>query len=215
VQFAMVTVLLVTAGLFTGSANVAKEAELGFATDDRLLIGLAPGDNGYDEARGRQILDEAVTRASSLPGIRSATMVHDVPLGPSSTSMEVRVQDAPAAVPPRRVSYNVVGPTYFETMGIPIVRGRTFDASDARAGDPAVVNETLARSYWPGDDPIGKELVTARAGAGARIYQVIGVARDAKYNSIPLYSSSSRRCSRAWHWQPAMFRRAASSPEIR
>ena len=96
VQFAIVTVLLVTAGLFTGSANVAKEAEVGFATGDRLLFRVSPGDNGYDEPRGRQIFDDVLARAASLPGVRSATTVHDVPLGASSASFEVRAQDQPA-----------------------------------------------------------------------------------------------------------------------
>jgi putative ABC transport system permease protein len=183
-QFAIVTVLLVTAGLFTGSANVGKEAEVGFATSDRLLIRLSPGDNGYDEPRGRQIVDDILTRAASLPGVGAATSVHDVPLGASSASFEVRAQDQPLDAAPRRVSYNVVGPNYFATMEIPIVRGRHFDVPGALAGNPVIVNETLAGSYWPGEDAIGKRLTVAREGDNVRRYEVIGVARNAKYNSI-------------------------------
>jgi putative ABC transport system permease protein len=184
VQFALVTVLLVTAGLFVGGARVAADTELGFATDHRLLVGVSPRDNGYDERRGRQIFDDVLARAASLPGVRSATIVQDVPLGASSSSIEVRAHDQPADAPLRRISYNVVGPNYFEAIGIPLARGRTFDAPGALTGNPAIVNERLAAMYWPGQDPIGKEIVVVREGTADGRYEVIGVARDAKYNSI-------------------------------
>jgi predicted permease len=183
VQFALVTVLLVTAGLFMSGASGTKNTDIGFATDSRILIPVSPGDNGYDETRGRQILDEALTRAAALPGVRSATLVWDVPLGASSSSIEVRAQGQAADAPPRRVSYNVVGSKYFETMAIPMVRGRSFDAPGALAASAAIINETLAESYWPGQDPIGQALIVAREG-DARRYDVIGVARNAKYNSL-------------------------------
>jgi putative ABC transport system permease protein len=99
-------------------------------------------------------------------------------------SFEVRARDQGPDAAPRRISYNVVGPGYFDTMGIPLVRGRTFEAAGALAGNPVIVNERLAGSYWPGQDPIGQELMVAREGSEARIYEVIGVARDAKYNAI-------------------------------
>ncbi len=183
VQFALVTLLLVTAGLFTGSARALDQEEIGFATSNRLLLDLAPGDLGYDEARGRQVLDDVLARATALPGVRSATLVQDVPLGLSSSSIEVRA-DATADAALLRVAYNVVGPGYFEAMGIPILRGRTFDAPGALDGPVAVVNETLAALYWPGEEPVGKGLIWAREGDEATRYEVIGVARDAKYNSV-------------------------------
>jgi predicted permease len=184
VQFALVTVLLVTAGLFMGRAGGTQDVDIGFATGSRILIPVSPGDNGYDEPRGRQILDEALARAGALPGVRSATLVQDVPLGASSSSIEVRAQDQAADAPSRRVSYNVVGPKYFETMAIPLVRGRSFDSPGALAGSPAIINETLADTYWRGQDPIGKSLIVAREGVDAQRYDVIGVARNAKYNSL-------------------------------
>ena len=107
-----------------------------------------------------------------------------MPLGASSASFEVRAQDQPADAAARRVSYNVVGPHYFEAMEIPLVRGRTFDTGGVLAGSPAIVNETLAASYWPGQDPIGQQLSVAREGDDPRRYDVIGVVKNAKYNSI-------------------------------
>jgi predicted permease len=182
VQFAVVTVLLVTAGLFAESATAAKETELGFSQEDRLLVPVSPGDNGYDESRGRRIVEEVLARARAIPGVRAATAVRDVPLGPSSSSFEVRAEGQGPNADARRVAYNVVAPNYFEAMGIPIVRGRTFDSP--AAGSPVVVNETLAALYWPGADPIGHGLTIAREGGETARYDVVGVARDAKYNSM-------------------------------
>jgi predicted permease len=83
----------------------------------------------------------------------------------------------------RNIYFNVVGGGYFETMGIPVVRGREFGAAD-REGAPGtvVVNQTLAARMWPGADPIGKRL--SFAGASGPWLTVVGVARDAKYNSL-------------------------------
>ena len=76
--------------------------------------------------------------------------------------------------------YNQVGPGYFETMGIPIVRGRAITARDTADQPPvAVVNETMARRYWPGRDPIG---ATIRYGRGP--VTIVGVARDGKYSRL-------------------------------
>ena len=76
---------------------------------------------------------------------------------------------------------NTVGAGYFETMDIPLVRGRGFEPSDREGGAPvAVVNESFARRFWPGEDPIGRRFNTGRSGTR----EVVGVARDGKYWSL-------------------------------
>jgi predicted permease len=182
-QFALVTVLLTTAILFTRSASNAKTADLGFATDNRLLFTLAPGDNGYDAERGRRIIEDLLTQVRGIPGIRAASIVHDVPLGPSSSSIEVRPADQSTA-DAARTSYTIVDADYFAVTAIPLLAGRSFDERDSAAAPRvAVVNELLARRFWPGENAVGKQLRLARDADDTR-FEIVGVVRNATYNSL-------------------------------
>ena len=137
---------------------------------------------GYDEAHGIAVIDRLIDRVSALPGVVAASVARTVPLDLASGSdMGVSIDGyTPRDGEEIIAHYNQVGRAYFETMGIAIVSGRPFDQRDRPdAVRAAIVNETMARRYWAGRDPVGS---TIRFSSGA--VTVIGVARDGKYQRL-------------------------------
>jgi predicted permease len=180
-QVALSCVLLIAAGLFLRSLRRGGEIDTGFATRSALLASLDLFPVGYDEARGRIFYRQAVERLGRLPGVESATVAALLPLGFSSNSTNLRIDGYEPE--PREevvVSFNNVGPAYFETLGIPLKAGRGFDLRDDEHGAPAmVVNETMASRYWPGGNALG-----GRVHGYGKDFTVVGIARDGKYQSL-------------------------------
>jgi macrolide transport system ATP-binding/permease protein len=181
-QITLSCLLLIAAGLFVRSLGRASDIDPGFSARNVLLasVDLFPG--GYDEERGRVFYRELLRRAAGLPGVESVSLASAVPLdfGGSSSSSLTIAGYTPGPEEEVVVEYYVVGPEYFHTMGIPLVAGRDFTAQD-EAGKALVlvINETMAKRYWPGRNPIGG---TVRF--GARDFAVAGVARDGKYQQL-------------------------------
>jgi predicted permease len=181
-QIALSLVLLVAASLFTRSFARAGSMDPGFTLRQGVLasIDLLPG--GYDQARGVALLDQIADRVSSLPHVVSASVARSIPLDLSGGSdMGVDVEGYAAREGEEvQAQYNQVGTGYFSTMGIPLVRGRAFDGHDRAGGQRvAIVNETMARHYWAGRDPIGGVI---RFGTGP--VTIVGVAKDGKYQRL-------------------------------
>lgn len=183
-QFAMVTLLLVLAALFMRSAAAARTVDVGFETDNRLLFSISTDDNGYDATRGRQLLEDLLARTRALPGVSSVEAISETPLGFDTGSMEVRPFDK-SNEQPIQVGNAVTSTTYLRTIGVPIIQGRAFEDGD-RLDSPRVVivNETLAANFWPGQNPIGKKIVRPGEGTAELVFEVIGVARNAKYRQF-------------------------------
>ena len=181
-QVGLSVVLLVCASLFARSLSHAGSVDPGFTLRQGLLasIDLLPG--GYDEARGALLVQRLLDRVAALPNVTGATVARTMPLDVGGSSdMTVTVDGyTPRDGEEVMAYYNQIGPAYFETMGIPLVRGRGVTSRDV-AGQPAVavINETMARRYWPGRDPIG---TTIRFGRGP--VTIVGVARDGKYSRL-------------------------------
>ena len=181
-QVGLSVVLLVCASLFARSLTHAGSIDPGFSARDGLLasMDLLPG--GYDEKRGPIFIQQLLERLSAVPHVTRASVAKTVPLdlgGSSETGLTVDGY-VPAAGEEIVPGYNVVGPDYFETMGITIVRGRSIVARDAAGQPPVVViNETMARRYWIGRDPVG---ATVRFDGHAAT--VVGIARDGKYQRL-------------------------------
>jgi predicted permease len=181
-QLALCLVLLVAASLFARSVTRAGAMDPGFALRDGILASVDLLPAGYDEARGTVLFEQLTARVSSLPHVVSASVARSIPLDLSSGSdMGINVDGyTPRDGEEVQSSYNQVGTGYFETMGIPIVRGRAFDTRDRRgAARAAIVNETMARRYWPGRDAVGG---TIRYGSGP--VTIVGVAKDGKYQRL-------------------------------
>lgn len=183
-QVALSLLALVGAGLFLRSVRHALSIDPGFRTGDILNVSFDAGAQGYDETRGRHFYRQVLDRVESLPGVVSATFSNSRPLNRGALYRLVEVEGDASPDADRRppIRSHMVGPRYFETLGIPIRQGRAFTPQD-RADAPlvAVVNETMARALWPGRDPVGQRF---RDPDEDLLIQVVGVAADARYTSL-------------------------------
>ena len=182
-QMAMSLVLLVAAGLFIRSLQNASSIDPGFSARRALLLGMDLSLVGYDDDRGRVFFRDLRERLAALPGVESVSLTTIVPLGLSSGRRSLSVRGHTPA-PGEEMEFHVasVGPQYFETMGVELARGRGFTDQDRReAPGVVVVNESFARRFWPGQDPIGKEV--GLEGDEGPWSTVVGLARDGKYTS--------------------------------
>ncbi|HEY5028567.1 MAG TPA: FtsX-like permease family protein, partial [Candidatus Angelobacter sp.] len=183
-QVAGSLVLLIVAGLFVRSLGKAQHMSLGFDPDRVLNLSMDVREAGYNEARGREFYRELTARMRALPGVQSASMAFSVPFGYYRQNARVYVEDHPLAPGEQAPEYfyNVVDPGYFETLRIPISRGRAFTGADGPAMPRVgIVNETMARRFWPDQDPLGKRFrIDSLSGPPIT---VIGVAKDGKYLS--------------------------------
>jgi macrolide transport system ATP-binding/permease protein len=181
-QIALSFILLVGAALVIQSLQRIRTGSPGFSTDGILLTSIDLFGSGYDAERARNFEDQLIERVRALAGIESAAYARVTPFSYrtyfSSPIAVDGYQSAPDEQP--TVEYNQVGPAYFTTMGIPLVSGREFTDADNDTSLPvAIVNETMAAHYWPGQDPLGKRIQMK-----GRSMQVVGVARLAKYSNI-------------------------------
>ncbi|MCC6860221.1 MAG: ABC transporter permease [Bryobacterales bacterium] len=182
-QVALSVVLVVGAGLFVRTLANAYAADPTFRPEEVLLTDLDVASAGYDERRGGALYAQLLERVRALPGVRAAALVFVVPLGgrrggtnvetgPDETGRRKKVQ----------VGFNVVSPGYFRTVGIPVVRGRDFNASDRPGAAPvALINEEMARRLFPGREPLGVQFRVEWPPAG--LVEVVGVVRDGRFRS--------------------------------
>jgi predicted permease len=184
-QVAGSLVLLIVAGLCMRSLQQAQVVDLGFDAANVITARLDPHQIGYDEPRTIAFYDELERRLARLPGVASVGMSFSVPTGyildgaPVAREGEILATEEPRA----NVTCNTVTPAFFDTLRIPILHGRGFTAQDTETSTRVViVNETLARQMWPGQDPIGKRLIIPRW--DGRLWEVVGVARDSKYIAV-------------------------------
>lgn len=181
-QVAMSLVLLVVAGLFLRTVREAAKISPGFEPDGLYLTDVSLGLLGHDDTRGLAFYRRLVERVRALPGVSAVTVARRVPLGLGSLTTRVGLegQTPPSGEKGFSTDMNTVGPDYFETMRIPIVAGRAFQTSDREDAAPvAIINETFSRRFWPGADPIGKEI-----SLGQKRLRIIGVARNGKYRRL-------------------------------
>jgi predicted permease len=183
-QVAVSLTLLVVAGLLLRSLQTAAAFDPGFKTDNLLLAQFDLRRHGYSQEQGQAFYRQLIERLKSLPDAGAVTSATITPLG---TGRESQGYSIPGHVTPNgdaifSIGNNVVGPDYFTTMGIPLLRGRDFDARDAQPGARSVViNETMARRFWPQADAVGQNI---QVGTDGPMMEVIGVARDIKYYSL-------------------------------
>jgi len=159
-QIAGSLVLLIVAGLFTRSLMSAQRSDLGFDPQHVLNVALDPALAGYTQTDAFNAAERVHARIQSLPGVRSASLAVSVPMGGFNMgyALDIEGYTPPAGERTASAGCNVVSPGYFQTMGIPVVRGREIQANDDQ--DPAhiaVVNQAMAERFWPGTDPIGKQ----------------------------------------------------------
>jgi predicted permease len=184
-EIALSMVLLVSAGLFLRGALAASSLDPGFELERQAIVEIDTSLVGYEEERGRELLRELEERLARVPGVRSVGSAGIVPFGIVGLGKAVSPAEE-GADPEQRVGagFNVAGPGYFETMGVPVLRGRTFRRSE---GSPvAVIDETLAQRLWPEGEAIGRHLRILSQDSGgdeeAEVIGVVGPMRDSVFD---------------------------------
>ena len=181
-QMALSTVALISAGLFVRSLSEAYRADPGFDPHRVLLVSFDPFLSGYDDNRGREFYRLLVERVGTIPGVQSVTLARRLPLTLSGIAFANVVIEgyAPTKDEDMHLNYETVGPHYFQSMRIPLLRGRDFDERDQeRAPGVVIINETMAQRYWPGGDALGKHLKLTKGWL-----EVVGIAKDVKNRSL-------------------------------
>jgi predicted permease len=185
VQVSLSLTLLIATSLLLRALNHEQNIQPGFATDHRLFVNLWSHDRTMSESSQREenarIFTSLLQQARELPGVREATLSSSL-LGSEMTP--ACAATSPNAAP-RKLESNVVEPNYFEMMRLPVVRGNAFGPGGSFTEPPAVVvNETMARTWWRGEEALGKPLWLGCTPEERRLGTVIGVARDAKYDDL-------------------------------
>jgi predicted permease len=182
-QIAGSLVLLVVAGLFVRSLNAMQTMDFGFKPDQVLNLAVDPGEIGMNSAQTHDLARSITSRLQQLSGVQAVAHASSVPLGYINTGGDAVIIDGvppPADPSTFHAEYNVVTPGYFDVMGIEVLHGRGLSESDDEHGrDVAVVSESMARKYWPNQDPIGRTFRLATQ--SARKLEVVGVTRDAEF----------------------------------
>jgi predicted permease len=182
VQVALALALLVSGGLFMRSLERARNVDLGFDPNDLILASTTPGIAGLDRPRRLAFYHAVRDRVAALPGVETAGWISFPPLGiigeVATVSPDERRQDVDWRPPP--VALADVSGEYFATARMPVIEGRVFDDRDGAAAKPVViVNDTLARQFWPNRSPIGRRLAIRDA-----TLEVVGVVRTGKYQMV-------------------------------
>lgn len=170
-QVAVSLVLLIGAGLLVRGLQQAQSTDLGFDQRNLVVLSMDLTSQGYDEARAATFHSQLAERLKALPGIKSVSLAQTVPFaGGRDESIDIEGGGSDLSV-----SANEVSADYFQTLGIPLRRGRYLTDEDARSGQaPAVISHAMGNRFWPGADPIGKRF---RDNAGTS-HEIVGVVAD-------------------------------------
>ena len=181
VQIAVSLALVVGAGLFLRSLSRLRSIDPALADNHVVAATVNLSLRGYDAERGRQFYASLIERVGALPGVQSASLAYVLPVTAGGIRLDVAPRTTtPAVDGPVGVDMVPVSPGFFRTVGVPLVAGRDFAASD-REGAAAVIviNETMKQRFWPDSNAIGQRFVIAD-----QAYEVVGIARDTKYRSL-------------------------------
>jgi putative ABC transport system permease protein len=217
IQVAVASLFMLISGSLLRNLQIVATQSPGFRIDHVLLMSLDPSTAGYDVKKSHALYTNLIERIRSMPGVRSAALAQDKPFGGLnnvSTNLTIEGYELPPKQPSIQIRSAFVSPGYFETLAIPMIRGRAFDRrDDAGAPRTVIINQTMAERYWPNRDPIGVHVEIKGDDGGPA--EVIGVARDVKYgdmNERPmdfLYRSYNQ-CSETY---AALFVETNSNPE--
>jgi len=184
-QVSFSLVLLIAAGLFVNSLVKLSRVNLGYNRQNLLLFRVNAAAGGYKGPAQTRLYQDLLERVSAIPGLRGVAVSHNGLFSNSESGDPVAVEGyTPKPGESTHSRFDHIGPRYFSTMGIPILLGREIGPQDAAGGlRAAVVNETFVRQFFPNTNPIGKHVRDTYPGNPAECI-VVGVAADAKYNSL-------------------------------
>jgi putative ABC transport system permease protein len=187
-EVALALVLLVNAGLLVKSFVRLQKIDTGFDTENVLtMVERLPASKYKEDSQKVAYFRQAIERIRSLPGIRSVGIVSYLPLyGGPGAATSVSIEGRPAPPPDQHLTTDVRAADrgYFDTMGIPILRGRNFtDIEDSEARHIALISESFARQHFPGEDPIGKRIAVNMFDK-PNPTEIVGVVGDVRYGSV-------------------------------
>ena len=176
-QVAVSLVLLIGAGLLVRGLQQAQSTDLGFNQKNLLVLSMDLTTQGYDEARATTLYAQLSDRLKALPTVKSVSLAEVAPFsGMRETTIDI--ENGGSAL---SVGANLVSTEYFQTLGIPLRRGRQFTEEETRSGvSPAVINQTMANRFWPNADPIGRRFKDSAGTA----HEIIGVVADISSRQI-------------------------------
>jgi putative ABC transport system permease protein len=184
-ETALALLLLTAGGLMLKSVARLQATDLGFEPDALLSVRVALPAPHYNPQRATQLLEQLVGRLASRPGLEAVAYGSCAPVQAGCNQTTAKLPDRPAGPRGSNPAVGVLwaSPAYFDTLGIRLVRGRTFTEHD-RVGQPkvVVVNETAARQLWPESDPLGQRIGLGQGGFGDGA-EVVGIVADVRYTS--------------------------------
>jgi len=182
-QVAVSLVLLVTAALFLRSIQREYLISPGFETKNLTIFLLYPGQSGYDRTRTEQFYKDLRDRLSTVSGVASLSWAANLPMwGRAQPGVVLEGQEQRKKSEAISSVVNTIDLDYFSTMGIPILKGRDFTQDDRDAAAPvAIINDTMAAQYWPGQDPLGKRL---QLPGQKEFRQIVGIVKTTNYQTL-------------------------------
>jgi putative ABC transport system permease protein len=183
VEVALALLLAIGATLTARSLMRLEAVNPGFNPDGVLTASLTLPQEAYPKPTQRVSFYKALLqRLNSAPGVKSASMVSHHPFSYSKSGESVIVEGAPPPLPGQKpvVFFRKIDPKYFETLQVPLLKGRFFDEHDPRGSPVAIINENMARHCWPGQDPVGRRF----GGDDKNWITVVGVVGDMRQSSL-------------------------------
>jgi predicted permease len=176
-QVALSLIALIGAGLFVRSLRNAQQLSPGFETEKMLVMSFDLGAQGYNETRGREFQRQVQARAETIPGVHSAALASSAPLNVGfMRSVFIEGQEPAPGGRGILTLVNSVSTKYFETMGMPVLKGRDFgDTDQENSVKVVIVNEAMARRFWPNDEAVGKRF---KFFGDEFLTEVVGVVRN-------------------------------------
>ena len=186
-QVALTAVLLVVAGLLLRSLGASQRADVGFEPKGLAAIAFDTDMVRYTPERGREFWRQAQQRIAALPGVSAVGIVSPtLPFTFNFSQQEIRIDNRtyPEGQRGEIIENVAVSADYLGTLGVPVVEGRGIDATDiAGSPDVAVINQTMARRFWPTESAVGHTF-TAVNGTRSRTFRIVGVTRDHKRHGV-------------------------------
>jgi putative ABC transport system permease protein len=187
-EVALAVVLLVSAGLLIRSFQLLRQVEPGFNPENALTMRMVLPFPKYAKKETRSAFyDEVLRQVKETPGVEAAGMITFMPLSFSGMNFSFSVEGraAPSDMNLPFALFRVVSPDYFRAMGIPLLRGRYFEARDSADTAPVtLINRRLAEQYWPGEDAVGKRLKVGPADSPNSWLTVVGVVGDVRQTGL-------------------------------
>ena len=184
-QVAMSLLLLICTGLFLKSLRNAAAIDPGFETENVLVMPVRVNLLSHSKEQGRQFYQRLIEETKALPGVESAALARVTALGGGGRRISVLIEgrEPPPRESPHIGGANVVSPGYLDTLGITLQSGRDFTRADDEGATPVcIINETMARRFWPGENAVGKRLQNGPP--DSPMIEVIGIAKNGTYVSL-------------------------------